>query len=506
MPVCNAAPCMASGQAPRSPHDMTRPHFPGGARFDAPYVLCRWSLFTSWNVFMPGTEFLKKSFIICFFCLFGALFLLPSSARAYTPLDFNLFRLGSGPHTALVIGGIQGDEPGGFSAATLLATRYEITKGSLWVVPNLNFPSIIKRTRGLHGDMNRKFATLSASDPEYGTVRRIQEIIDSPEVSLVLNLHDGSGYYRPEHESRLKNPARWGQSIIIDQEKLPEGLFMGALADHADKVAKKANLRLLKDIEKIHVHNTRTVEGDHEMEKSLSYYAVRQNKAAFGLEASKELGVAGRAFYHLLMIEEFLKMAGLEFERDFELTPAGIGQALAENIAVSFAGNRIFLPLENARPTINYLPLASNLECSPIASKPIMAVLPCGKDSEKLCVHYGNRKISVITPVWHEAIDGLEAIRALVDGQERLVRFGQTIDVRKSVLIHGEPGYRVNAIGFSGPKADESGVNLRHSDFMPRFSLDRQGTIYRVEVYSGDKFAGLFLLRFTRKNSPPGKS
>lgn len=421
---------------------------------------------------------------------------MPEGAMAFTSLDFNVFRLGSGPNAALVIGGIQGDEPGGFSAATLLATRYEIKKGSLWVVPNLNFPSIIKRSRGVYGDMNRKFASLPETDPEYATVCRIKELIDHPDVGLVLNLHDGSGYYRPVHEDRLKNPARWGQSIIIDQEKLPDGLFMADLATRAENVALKANGRLLKDIERIHVHNTRTMEGDHEMEKSLSYYAVRKNKAAFGLEASKELGVAGRAFYHLLMIEEFLKMAGLEFERDFELSPAGIGQALAENIAVSFAGNRIFLPLENARPTINYLPLASNLECSPIASKPIMAVLPCGNGSEKLCVHHGNRKISVITPVWHEVTDGLDSVRVRVDGKEKVASFGQTIDVRKTVEILRQPGYRINAIGYNGSRKDESGVSLKLADFMPRFSLDKNGTLYRVEVYSGDKFAGLFLLRF----------
>ena len=83
-----------------------------------------------------------------------------------------------------VVGGIQGDEPGGFSAATLLATRYEIAEGAVWVVPNLNFPSIIRRSRGLHGDMNRKFARLAENDPEFATVRRIQELIRHPAVGL----------------------------------------------------------------------------------------------------------------------------------------------------------------------------------------------------------------------------------------------------------------------------------------------------------------------------------
>ena len=111
---------------------------------------------------------------------------LPVAARGEEAfsLDFTTIRLGDAARVVLVVGGIQGDEPGGFSAATLLATRYDIQEGAVWVVPNLNFPSIIKRSRGLHGDMNRKFARLDESDPEFPTVRRIQELIRHPRGSI----------------------------------------------------------------------------------------------------------------------------------------------------------------------------------------------------------------------------------------------------------------------------------------------------------------------------------
>ena len=123
-----------------------------------------------------------------------------------SPLDFTLTAHGSGEGpTVLIVGGIQGDEPGGFSAAALLATHYRYDGGTVLVIPNLNFPSIIKRSRGLHGDMNRKFAALRESDPEYATVRRLQSIITRPEIDLVLNLHDGSGFYRPAWESPTHN-------------------------------------------------------------------------------------------------------------------------------------------------------------------------------------------------------------------------------------------------------------------------------------------------------------
>ena len=103
---------------------------------------------------------------------------MPLSLSAQNSFNFDLIKKGKqDKNTLLVIGGIQGDEPGGFVSASLLATHYEITKGSLWIVPNLNFYSIIKRSRGPYGDMNRKFAELSKKDPEYETVSRIKNYI-----------------------------------------------------------------------------------------------------------------------------------------------------------------------------------------------------------------------------------------------------------------------------------------------------------------------------------------
>lgn len=114
------------------------------------------------------------------------------------PLRFSLHKIESGipGPTLLVIGGIQGDEPGGFTAASMLVTNYKVKSGSVWVVPNLNFESIIKRSRGIHGDMNRKFNVLSKKDPEFSEVQKIKKIILSKNVDIVINLHDGSGFYK----------------------------------------------------------------------------------------------------------------------------------------------------------------------------------------------------------------------------------------------------------------------------------------------------------------------
>lgn len=411
-----------------------------------------------------------------------------------TSMNFSLFRMGTSAPVVLVVGGIQGDEPGGFSAATLLATRYTITVGSLWVVPNLNFPSIIKRSRGIHGDMNRKFARLDRADPEYSTVTRIQGLISAPEVGLVLNLHDGSGFFRQRYENSMFNPSRWGQAIIIDQEYMDDrSLFLSHLDGLAGRVSQQVNAALLQSKHKYHVRNTRTAQGDHEMEKSLSWYAVRNGKAAFGLEASKEFPIDMRVYYHLHLVEGFLREAGLQFERDFELSPAGVAAALQSDLSVTFADNRVVLPLEDIRPYVNYLPLPRKGPGPAIGSKPIMAVVP---DAGYLNVQYGNRTMTRIKPDWRDMDKGLDSMQVLVDNVEQHVFFGQVVNVRESFSVHPVEGYRVNVIGVDSGKADESNMPLSRKNFQERFSIDRSAMLYRVEVYKNTAFAGMFLVQF----------
>ena len=62
----------------------------------------------------------------------------------------------------MLIGGIQGNEPGGFISADLYADM-SLEKGNLIVVPRANFYSIILNQRGAHGDMNRKFTPEDSS-------------------------------------------------------------------------------------------------------------------------------------------------------------------------------------------------------------------------------------------------------------------------------------------------------------------------------------------------------
>jgi hypothetical protein len=270
------------------------------------------------------------------------LLLLAGHGFASRHIDFTIHKLESNRpgSTLLVIGGIQCDEPGGFNAASLLVTHYKIRKGSVWVVPNLNFISIIRRTRGVYGDLNRKFAALRKSDPEFKTIAKMKALILDKRVDLVLNLHDGSGFYRPVYLDRERNPRRWGQTIIIDQERIESGKF-GNLAEIAGTIVAAINRHLLSEEHRYHIKNTRTRMGDEEMAKTLTYYAICNLKPAFGVEVSKSFPTHKRAYYHIQALEAYMDFMGIEYARTFPLSAGGVREAINSNIRLALRQQNI---------------------------------------------------------------------------------------------------------------------------------------------------------------------
>lgn len=429
--------------------------------------------------------FYKFLLIFTIFCGFGYA----------NKLDFALIKKGiQDDNTMLLIGGIQGDEPGGFLAASIIATDYEITKGSLWVVPNLNFPSIIQRSRGTKGDMNRKFAYVDKNDPDYQAVINVKKIITDPNVSLVLNLHDGSGFYSDTYINSEINPKKWGSTCIVDQAKL-EGSKYPELASIASRVKDAINLKILDKSHKYHVKNTKTAEGDLEMLKSLTYFAVTQNKSAFANEASKNLNAEQRTYYHLVAIEEYMKVVGIEFKRPFELSVANVKKAIEKEIHLSFFDDMFVLNLMEARPSLAYIPLKRGSEPMYNSSNPLVAVI---KEPNGYKVQYGNRFVTKLVPQYFNYGKKLDSINVFVDGRQINIQSGDKISVKHFFNVEKKSGVRANVIGYSSKNIDESEENIYKKNMMTRYSIDRSGKTYRVEFYeiATNKFLGMFLVEF----------
>jgi hypothetical protein len=410
-------------------------------------------------------------------------------------LEFTLHRVAGdqpGP-TVLVIGGIQGDEPGGFNAASLLATHYRLRAGAIWVVPNLNFESIVRRSRGVHGDMNRKFPSVSPADPDFARVERIKGIITAPEVDYVLNLHDGSGFFRLEHVDRLRNPRRWGQCIIIDQEAMDRAPH-APLGELARRVIGRVNKALVRPDHRLHVKNTRTRDGNREMAKTLTYFAINEGKPAVGVEASKSLPTHERVYYHLQMVEAYLDELGLSFERNFALTPRAVRNVVDDNVKVAFYDRRLFLDMAGARSALRYVPMKKDGELHYEASSPLVAIQRSGNSFR---VSYGNRRVTRLHPQFFEYDAGLEEVRMDIDGRTQLARVGTVVTVREQFTVLAPEQVRVNVIGWTRDGVrNEAGQRIRREDIMGRFSVDRAERVFRVELYRGPRFAGMVLVRF----------
>jgi hypothetical protein len=407
--------------------------------------------------------------------------------------DFNIIKKGfKNNNTLLIVGGIQGDEPGGFMAASLIATHYEIIKGSVWVIPNLNFYSIIKRSRGPYGDMNRKFAHLSKNDPEYESIQRIKSYINDKNVKLIVNLHDGSGYYRPKYEDNEHSPHKWGQCSIIDQEK-SNGTQYSNLFKISKDVVSHVNKNLIDKEHIYHLHNTRTREGDKEMEKTLTYYALNQGKAAFGNEASKSLPTHQRIYYHLLALEKYMDTMGIEYKRKFNLNDQVVKNIIDNDIEISLYDNKITLPLSKIRDVIKYFPVKNDGTIDFVPSNPLMSIV---KKKDEYIIYYGNRRLSRLKPDYIDYSNENKNVTIKVDNKDQVTPFGSVITVKDKFKIYPIKDYRINVIGYTNKTKKETNITINRRDMIKNFSIDKDGTIYRIEFYSKEKFAGMILVKF----------
>ncbi|WP_258238897.1 M14 family metallopeptidase [Arcobacter sp. CECT 8985] len=414
-------------------------------------------------------------------------------------LDFDLIKKGdnSKDNTLLIVGGIQGDEPGGFMAASLIVTHYKIKKGSVWVIPNLNFYSIIKRNRGPFGDMNRKFAKISKNDPDYSKIERIKSYILKDNVKLVVNLHDGSGFFRKKTVNGIYASYRWGQSSIIDQKKIDVKKY-GHLEEISSNVCKHVNENLIRKRDKYHIKNTHTKMGDKEMEKSLTYFAINHGKPAFGNEASKNLPLHERTYYHLLAIEKYMDTMGIKYERNFDLNPKTLKDVIDNDIYISFYNNKIKLPLGEIRNSIGYFPVKKDGKIDFTPSNPLMVII---KNTNSYSIHYGNRRLAKLFPDYFDMENELKIVHLKVDGIEKKVKIGTIVNVKNDFLVKKEKGIRVNIIGYvNNSHENESGLKVSKKQIIRRFSIDKSSNLYRVEFYKGNKFAGMIIVNFDNNN------
>jgi len=396
--------------------------------------------------------------------------------------------------TLLVIGGIHGNEPGGYFAASILASNYNITSKNLWIVPNLNQESIKYNKRGIHGDMNRKFAHVKNSDADKKILEEIKKTILSKNVSLVLNLHDGHGFYRKKNKGSIFNPNAWGQTCVIDQCDLKTTKPFGSLNEIALTVRNNINKKLLKQHHSFNVKNTNTKYDDEAMQLSLTYFAVTNNKPAFAIETSKNLSnLTQKVFYQLLAIEEYMNIMGIKYKRNFDLNERELSKII-NNYGTLTINDNISINLYDIKKSLSYIPIKSNGNVFKFSH-------PLG-DFRKVHGNYvitiGNKVITTLRPQYFKLAQNCSKKMAFeVDGEKRLYNAPLDIYVNADFKVIKNKKQRVNIIGYQPKrKMDESNITISLNNLNKNYAVDKKNKVYRVEFYKKDEFCSMFMVHF----------
>ncbi|MCT7553588.1 M99 family carboxypeptidase catalytic domain-containing protein [Aliarcobacter butzleri] len=429
-------------------------------------------------------------FIVVFLLLVINLF-------AVTNRDFSIYKkeAQTPSHTLLIIGGIHGDEPGAYFAPAFFEKYYKITKGSVWVIPNINGDSIIANQRGIYNDMNRKFSVIEKDDPDYFIIERVKKIILDKKVDLILNLHDGHGFYRETHENAIFNPKAWGQATIIDQDKINGLDKFGDLDKIATQVKNNLNKdKLFQEFHSFGVKNTQTKFKDEQMQLSLTYFAITNNKPAFAIETSKNItDLTEKVIYQLKSIEEFMKIMDIEFQRDFDINNYEEVKKRLFDFGEVKINENIAFDLNDTRKILRFIPLKKEnnefkFENSLGATKIV---------DNKYEVYIGNINITNLFPQIFDVKEYKDSIKIEVDGKVINTKLGEVIDVKNSFKIVKNDFFRVNVIGFSKAGVDsEDDILLKKSDMVDSFSIDTNNKQYRVEFYKDNNFYGMITINF----------
>lgn len=214
--------------------------------------------------------------------------------------------------TIMLQGGIQGDELTGVICAQILS-KAKVKKGSLIIVPRANWPSLFLFKRQVHVDLNRRFDKNYREYYEDSLAQAIFYLVGLSDG--LIHLHEGSGFYSKYYIDVLRNPKRYGQSIIID-EPVYEHIY---LASVAKTVLSDVNPQVTPSKYSFSLFNMNTFSPTTlypEQKKSLTYNVLKNYiKPAFAIEVSKNIkDLSWKAKHMLMLIKRLCAEMGVEFE------------------------------------------------------------------------------------------------------------------------------------------------------------------------------------------------
>lgn len=455
-----------------------------------------------------------------------------------TEHELHVYRIhGKDPgNTIMLIGGIQGDEPGGFLSADLYAD-FSLSKGNLIVVPRANFQSILLNRRKINEDMNRKFAEVGEMNYEAKVVMILKKLI--AESDCLLNLHDGSGFYCETYKDPMRNPKRYGQSIIADTEKYvskDKGTVV-ELGRIGRSVVEEINRHIKRKDYLFHFNNHRTSDMDSihkEQRKSATYYAVTVcGIPAFGVETSKSLPLELKIEHHNYAINAFMrqfgvipKTPGVNLEPpEFKYLVVSVNDSLPvvienqQTLSVNYGDKVSIMHIEAnyerglSADFINY-GSTNDLRKQIKITQPTRVVVrkdsyPCGS----IYVSLGGvtqKLVEGIAVQKKKANTGPQYLlfKMKINGEERILQNyseinivkGDHLEIEDVITSFADPSdITVNFKGFVGDRGNNDGEDRGFiidtgEDLWERYSLDGNGRKYQVIAEFSGELVGKFFV------------
>jgi len=443
-----------------------------------------------------------------------------------TEYELNVYKINGvkkGP-TLMIIGGIQGDEPGGYLSADLYAD-IALVKGNLIVVPRANLLSIIKNRRLINKDMNRQF-TKAATEKSYED--KVVEILEGliSQSDYLLNLHEGSGYYSDVWESDMVNPDRFGQSIIADSDeyKTKDGRIL-QLGRLARTVIDNVNIRIENSRHHFRFNNHKTFEHNTihaDQRGSATYFALsNHNIPAFGIETSKDIkNIEIKVRYQTMMINEFMKQLDIVPENPkIALDPPTLKYLVvsvngsdrivknAESLRLNNGDNISISHIEanykrGLTVDVDKLGTSNDLNMMFKLTKPIKAIvrkdgLECGYVNI-LIDNKNNQVISdkIIADFKYLIVEENGNVNVLKNGQHLSVVKGDSLKII-DVVVNGETedDIDINFVGFVSNRHDNNGNDKgaiidTAKDLLIKYSKDGLGKEYIIKISKGKNIIG----------------
>jgi hypothetical protein len=136
---------------------------------------------------------------------------------AGTPFETPLYIFGSGgpgPVT-LALGGVHGNEPGGWLAADRVVDRLRPDAGALLVIPHVNNVSMAQfvRTTDEIGDINRAYPGKADGSPAQMIALEIMNAVHEFHVSLLVDMHESWAFYKDRPQN---GTAFLGQTVATN--------------------------------------------------------------------------------------------------------------------------------------------------------------------------------------------------------------------------------------------------------------------------------------------------